>query len=233
VAARLVGEDPHTDLAVLKTDTRFPRALALAEARARMGQLVLAIGNPLRFEGSVSLGVVSALERELSGRHHVLEGLIQTDAAINPGNSGGPLVDVHGGVVGINTAMLAFAQGIGFAIPAHTVSWVTAALIQRGRIERPKLGIAARGEALAPRLAESLGQQRAVRVLRVEAGSPAAGAGVRAGDFILALDAAPTGAIDDIHRILVLSQARELALTFLRDGERRCCSVLPRFQQAA
>jgi serine protease Do len=136
--AEVVGHDAPTDLAVLRVEDRDLPVLPLAEGPLQVGQLVVAIGNPLRFERSVSLGVISALDRSLpAGRGVLLEGLIQTDAAINPGNSGGPLVDAAGRVVGINTAIIPWAQGIGFAIPARTASWVAAHLIQHGEIRRP------------------------------------------------------------------------------------------------
>src|SRR5207237_6842259 len=146
--AELVGADARTDLAVVRTSRPAPPPLALADSRpVEVGQLVMAIGNPLGFDRSVSLGVVSALYRELPTREGgLLEGLIQTDAAVNPGHSGGPLLDMDGRVIGINTAMLFPARGIGFAVPAHTASWVAAVLIQHGAVRRPYLGIAARGE---------------------------------------------------------------------------------------
>ena len=135
-----------------------PPPLELADSRGlQVGQLVMAIGNPLGFDRSVSLGVVSALFRELPTRDGVLEGLIQTDASVNPGHSGGPLLDMEGRVVGINTAMLTPARGIGFAVPAHTASWVAAVLIQHGEVRRPYLGIRARGEELGPALARDAG----------------------------------------------------------------------------
>ena len=160
-------------------DTRGPPPLQLADSRGvQVGQLVMAIGNPLGLDRSVSLGVVSALYRELPTRDGVLEGLIQTDAAVNPGHSGGPLLDMDGRVVGINTAMLTPARGIGFAVPAHTASWVAAVLIQHGEVRRPYLGIRARSEELEPALARDAGQARGVRVVGVEPGTPAAAGGL-------------------------------------------------------
>ncbi|HEV8549292.1 MAG TPA: trypsin-like peptidase domain-containing protein, partial [Polyangiaceae bacterium] len=137
VGAELVGDDPASDLAVVRLRSgNTPSLPLLEERRLRVGQLVLAIGNPLRFDRSVSLGVVSALDRTLpAGPGRSLEGLVQTDAAINPGSSGGPLLDAHGTAVGITTAVIPRARGIGFAIPAHTVSWVVAMLLKQGRIE--------------------------------------------------------------------------------------------------
>src|SRR6185369_3485938 len=145
IEADVIGRDEVTDLAVLKTGRPGP-ALPLAESGAvRVGQVVVALGHPYGFERSVTLGVVSAIERRLPGRDGaVLDGLIQTDAAINPGNSGGPLLSVRGQVVGINTAMLPFAQGIGFAVPASTAAWVAGLLMRHGEVRRRYLGIAAR-----------------------------------------------------------------------------------------
>jgi len=151
--ADVVGEDHASDLAVLRVGARGLSSLSLDESRRlRVGQLVLAIGNPLRFERSVSLGVVSAIDRSLPGPgRRPFEGLVQTDAAINPGNSGGPLLDARGAVVGINTAVIPRAHGLGFAIPAHTAAWVTAVLIRDGRVERPLLGISAQGMTSPPK----------------------------------------------------------------------------------
>jgi S1-C subfamily serine protease len=205
----------------------------VADADARVGQLVLAIGNPLRFERSVSLGVVSAIDRALPGRDGGLEGLIQTDAAINPGNSGGPLVDTEGRVVGINTAIIPFAQGIGFAIPSATANWVAAVLIQRGAVQRPRLGIAAAGEELAIRIAQSTGQPRALRVLRVEDPSPARTGGLRDGDLVLAADGKKITRVDELQRTMVLSQSRELLLEVWRKGQKRSVSIRPQRGKAA
>jgi S1-C subfamily serine protease len=231
--AEVVGWDAPTDLAVLRVQDRDLSVLPLAEGPLQVGQLVVAIGNPLRFERSVSLGVISALERTLpGGRGVVLEGLIQTDAAINPGNSGGPLVDASGRVVGINTAIIPWAQGIGFAIPARTASWVAAHLIQHGEIRRPLLGISARAEPLSPSLADELKQRRAVRVMGVGDGSPAARAGLREGDLLLAAGGAPVASVDDLQRALVHGGEREIALEVLRGDEKRSVRARPSFVDA-
>lgn len=227
--ARVVGDDPASDLAVLRTDARSLVSLPLADTRRlRVGQLVVAIGDPFRFQRSASLGIVSALDRTLPGpRRRPFEGLVQTDAAINPGNSGGPLLDTEGRVVGINTAVIPHARGIGFAIPAHTVSWVAAMLIKNGRIERPLLGIAASGEELVPALAEEAGQPRAVRVHDVGGDTPAAAAGLRKGDLVLAANANPVFTIDDLQRVMVLSGAPEVSLELLRGGKRVAVAAHP------
>jgi S1-C subfamily serine protease len=222
VRARRVGDDPPTDLAVLRVEAHGLPSLELAdERRLRVGQLVVAIGNPLRFERSVSLGVVSAIERSLPGpQGRPFEGLVQTDAAINPGNSGGPLLDATGAVVGINTAVIPRAHGLGFAIPAHTVSWVAAVLIARGKIDRPWLGIAASGVELAPALASDIGQPRALRVHTVGEGTPAKNAGLRQGDLVLRANQNPIYGVDDLQRVMVLAGSEELRLEFLREGDR-------------
>jgi serine protease Do len=229
MAGKLVGADDHTDLAVVRVEAALPAPLTLAEAEpVSVGQLVLAIGNPLGLERSVSLGVVSALFRTLpTNAGGVLEGLLQTDAAVNPGNSGGPLVDAEGRVVGITTAMLAYASGIGFAVPASTASWVAAVLIQKGHVQRPFIGIAARGEDLAPHLAVQTGQARAVRVLDVVTGTPAAESGLRKDDVLLAANGRRVATVDDLQRVLVLSAEPEVRLEVRRGGEDRRLFVRP------
>lgn len=227
-SAELVGADERTDLAVVRMPRPGPPPLALAERRVEVGQLVMAIGNPLGFDRSVSLGVVSALFRELPTRDTVLEGLIQTDAAVNPGHSGGPLLDMEGCVVGITTAMLVPARGIGFAVPAHTASWVAAVLIQSGAVRRPYLGIRARGEELGPALARDTGQARGIRVVGVEPGTPAADGGLTGGDLLLAANESPVATLDDLARVLVLSRPVTLDVELLRAGARRRLVLRPR-----
>jgi serine protease Do len=228
MAGKLVGADDHTDLAIVRVDARLPAPLALAESEAlRVGQLVVAIGNPLGFERSVSLGVVSALYRSLpTNAGGLLEGLVQTDAAVNPGNSGGPLVDVEGRVVGVTTAMLAYASGIGFAVPASTASWVAAVLIQKGEVQRPFLGITARGEDLGPQLAVQTGQARAVRVMGVGTGTPAAESGLLKDDVLLAANDRRVATVDDLQRVMVLS-GPEVRLAVRRGSEDRHLVVRP------
>jgi S1-C subfamily serine protease len=225
----LVGRDPRTDLAVVRVDAKSLTSLPLAEkSSVRVGQIVVAIGNPLWFERSVSLGVISALDRQLpAGKGKMLEGLIQTDAAINPGNSGGPLVDAKGRVVGINTAIIPYAQGIGFAIPAHTASWIAAVLMKNGEVRRPYLGIAARGIDLSRVVSKETGQPRAVRIIEVGDDSPAARAGLRDGDLLLAVNGTRIASIDDMQRVMVLSGAREVAIELLRGEARRSVNVVP------
>jgi serine protease Do len=233
VSARLVGADERTDLAVVRTPDAGSRPLPLADSRrVQVGQLVMAIGNPLGLDRSVSLGVVSALFRELPTRGGILEGLIQTDAAVNPGHSGGPLLDMEGRVVGINTAMLVPARGIGFAVPAETASWVAAVLIQQGEVRRPYLGIRARSEELDPILARDTGQARGVRVVGVEPGTPAAAGGLSGGDLLLAANDAPVATLDDLARVLVLARPVFVDVEVLRAGARRRLVVRPQSQAA-
>jgi serine protease Do len=230
---QLVGSDPTTDLAVLRVQADKLPSLPLATRAPAVGQVVIAMGNPLRLAGSVSLGVISALDRSLPTQGVLLEGLLQTDAAINPGNSGGPLVDAWGEVVGINTAIIPWAQGIGFAIPAQTAAWVAALLIQHGEVRRRYLGIAARGEALDPALAQQAGQPKAVRVLEVRPASPAASAGLVPGDLLLRMDGAALASVNDLQRGLVFAGDGEVRLELWRSGQRHALSIHPSFAQAA
>ncbi|MBK7860632.1 MAG: trypsin-like peptidase domain-containing protein [Archangiaceae bacterium] len=232
--ADVVGRDETTDLAVLRTG-RAGTALPLAEAGAvRVGQVVVALGHPYGFERSVTLGVVSAVERRLPGRDGaVLDGLIQTDAAINPGNSGGPLLSVRGQVVGINTAMLPFAQGIGFAVPASTAAWVAGLLMRHGEVRRRYLGIAARNESLAPALAEQVGQPRGVRVIDVGRGSPADSAGLARQDLLLQVNGTPVATIEDLQRTMAIDSAAEFALTVWQGNARQQRTVRPTVRAAA
>jgi S1-C subfamily serine protease len=229
LSAELVGDDPESDLAVLHVSGPRLLPLELHESRRlKVGQLVVAIGNPLRFEGTVTLGVVSALERALPGPRGVLfEGLVQTDAAINPGNSGGPLLDASGAVVGINTAVIPQARGLGFAIAAHSASWIAAVLMRRGRVERPLLGVAARGVDLSVADAERTGQTRAVRIHAVSPGSAAERAGLTAGDLLLHANAASLFGVDDLKRAMVLGEGQPVVLDVQSKRERRTLSIDP------
>jgi S1-C subfamily serine protease len=229
VQGELVGKDARTDLAVLRASATDLPPLPLAERRLRVGEVVIAIGNPLGFERSVSLGVVSALHRNLAGpQGEVLEGLVQTDAAVNPGNSGGPLLDARGAVVGVTTAMLPFASGIGFAVPASTAGWVASTLIHEGEVRRPFLGVAARGEDLEPGAAERLGRARAVRVLEVVEGSPAAAAGLKRGDLVVAAGGTAVETLDDVVRAMVLGHPEEIAAEVLRGEAHLTLHLRPR-----
>ncbi|MGC4094054.1 MAG: trypsin-like peptidase domain-containing protein [Polyangiaceae bacterium] len=234
--ATRVGSDPHCDLAVLRVPVSGLAPLALHEGRrARVGQLVLALGNPLRLEGSVSLGLVSAIDRSLPGPRggRPLEGLIQTDAAINPGSSGGPLLDAQGHVLGINTAVIAMASAIGFAVPAYTASWVTAMLIKNGSIRRPWIGIAASGVELGRRAAAVAERSRAVRIHEVVSGSPAARAGLAANDLLIDANQEPLASVGDLQRTLVLTEGSRLTLRYLRGNTLAELSLRPELPNAA
>jgi S1-C subfamily serine protease len=204
--AELVGEDPATDLAVVRVAAGGLPAAELGDSDSlRAGQLVIAIGNPLGFQATVTAGVVSALGRSLRGETgRPIENVIQTDAALNPGNSGGPLVDSRGRVVGINTAVIQGAQGICFAVPVNTARWVAGLLIKEGRVRRAFLGITGENRPLHVRVAREHGlpAPAGVGVVQVAPGSPAAGAGIEPRDVIVRLDETPTTGLDDIHRFL-------------------------------
>ncbi len=206
VAAVVAGRDPATDLAVLRAQAAsLPYAQLASDKSLRAGQLVVAVGNPYGFESTVSAGVVSALGRSLRSRQgRLIEGIVQHTAALNPGNSGGPLVDAHGAVTGINTAIIPMAQGIGFAIPAATAQWVLTQILTQGRVRRAWLGIAARDRPLDLRLvrALSLSATRAVEILSREKDGPAADSDLRPGDLIVAVNDSCVDGIDALHRHL-------------------------------
>jgi S1-C subfamily serine protease len=203
VAAIVVGRDPSTDLAVLRAQAgALPYARLSTGQPLRVGQLVVAVGNPFGFESTVSAGVVSALGRSLRSRQgRLIEGVVQHTAALNPGNSGGPLVDSHGRVVGINTAIIAMAQGIGFAVPAGTAQWVLTEILTQGRVRRAYLGVTVRDRALDLRLVRALGLpvRRAVEIVTRDEQGPAAEADVRSGDLIVAVNGVPVDGIDTLH----------------------------------
>ena len=206
VPAVVAGRDPATDLAVLRAQAgALPYARLASGLRLRAGQLVVAVGNPFGFESTVSAGVVSALGRSLRSRHgRLIEGVVQHTAALNPGNSGGPLVDAAGTIAGINTAIIAMAQGIGFAIPAATAQWVLTEILTQGRVRRAWLGVAARDRPLDLRLVRALGLHsgRAVEILSREPQGPAADSDLHPGDLIVAVGDQPLDGIDALHRCL-------------------------------
>jgi S1-C subfamily serine protease len=230
--ARVLGDDPDTDLALLRTElpAGTPAAALGDSRRLKRGQLVVAIGNPLGFESTVTAGVVSALGRSLrsvSGR--LIDDVIQTDAALNPGNSGGPLVSSAGEVVGINTAMIQRAQGICFAVASNTAVFVVSEFIAHGRVRRAHIGIAAETVPLPRRLALATGAgSRAIRVSEVEPGGPAASGGVLAGDLVLSLDGSPVEGADDLVRLLNAERiGRATTLALLRGGKVEHRTVMP------
>ncbi len=193
VKARVLGNDPHTDLALLRIvdDVSLPAARLGNSKGLRRGQLVVAIGNPLGFESTVTAGVVSALGRSLrSSTGRLIDDVIQTDAALNPGNSGGPLVSSRGEVIGINTAVIAGAQGICFAVASNTASHVVSEIVRHGRVRRAFIGVAGQTVPLPRRLALALGlaQTQGVAIASLEPDSPAAKAGLQPGNIVLALD---------------------------------------------
>src|SRR5580765_7298120 len=209
-SAQLAGDDPDTDLAVVRIDAPQLRHVRLADSEnLRVGQLVIAIGNPLGFEASVTAGVISALGRSMhaqSGR--LIDNIIQTDAALNPGNSGGPLANSAGEVIGVNTAMIRPAQGICFAIASNTAKFVAAWLIRDGKIRRSYIGVAGQNVPIHRRVVRfyNLAIETGVHVVSVEKDSPAAKAGLRVGDVIVAFNSQPIGSVHDLHKILVGEQ---------------------------
>jgi S1-C subfamily serine protease len=236
--ARVLGDDPDTDLALLRTDlpAGTPAAALGDSKKLKRGQLVVAIGNPLGFESTVTAGVVSALGRSLratSGR--LIDDVIQTDASLNPGNSGGPLVATSGEVVGINTAMIARAQGICFAVASNTAVFVVSEFIAHGRVRRAHIGIAAETVPLPRRLSLATGAgARAIRVSEVEPGGPAAAVGLLAGDLILSLEGIAIEGADDLVRLLGAGRiGRDTTISVLRGGqvERRTLKPVERRRQ--
>jgi S1-C subfamily serine protease len=233
LTAQVVGDDPDTDLALVRIDApvTLPAAALGNSKLLKRGQLVIAIGNPLGFESTVTTGVVSALGRSLRARSgRLIDDVIQTDAALNPGNSGGPLVSSRGEVVGINTAVIMGAQGICFAVAANTASFVLGELVRHGRVRRAYIGIAAQQFTLSRRrqLAAGLTQETAVMVATVEPKSPADRAGIASGDIILTLDGAAVTGADDLIRSLAGDKiARSIALEILRNGSRLTVSLIP------
>jgi S1-C subfamily serine protease len=230
--ATLVGDDPATDLAVLRlAGAGLPHAAFGSSRHLRVGQLVVAIGNPLGFQATVTAGIVSALGRTLRGASgRLIESVIQTDAALNPGNSGGPLVDGQGRVVGVNTAMIGGAQGICFAIGVDTAVDVVARLMRDGRVRRSRLGLSGQTTPLDTRLAARLRRQLASAVLisEVQAGSPAETGGLRSGDLLLAFDGELVANVDDLHRMLTAERAdRACAAEVLRQGKIETLTVTP------
>jgi len=230
--AQLTGDDPDTDLAVVRIDAPQLAHVRLADSEnLRVGQLVIAIGNPLGFEASVTAGVVSALGRSMhaqSGR--LIDNIIQTDAALNPGNSGGPLVNSAGEIVGVNTAMIRPAQGICFAIGSNTAKLVAGWLIKDGKIRRSYIGVAGQNVPIHRRIVRfyRLPLETAILVVSVEKNSPAERAGLRQGDLIVAFNDKPIGTVHHLHRVLVGEQINVGAsLTIIRHTEKLDVPILP------
>ena len=230
--AQLIGDDPETDLAVIRIDGSQLTHVRLADSESlRVGQIAIAIGNPLGFQASVTAGVISALGRSMysqSGR--LIDNIIQTDAALNPGNSGGPLVNSAGEVIGVNTAMIRPAQGICFAIASNTAKLVAGWLIRDGRIRRSYIGVAGQNVPLHRRVIRfyDLPLETGVLVASVEKDSPAQRAGLREGDIIVAFNERPIGTIHDLHKMLVSEQIGVVAkLVVIRHTEKLELSILP------
>jgi S1-C subfamily serine protease len=231
-SAQLIGDDPETDLAVIRIDASQLVHVRLADSESlRVGQIAIAIGNPLGFQASVTAGVISALGRSMysqSGR--LIDNIIQTDAALNPGNSGGPLVNSAGEVIGVNTAMIRPAQGICFAIASNTAKLVAGWLIRDGRIRRSYIGVAGQNVPLHRRVIRfyNLPLETGVLVVSVEKDSPAKHAGLREGDVIVAFNDRPIGTIHDLHKMLVSEQIGVPAkLLVIRHTEKLELSILP------
>jgi S1-C subfamily serine protease len=223
--ADLIGDDPDTDLAVVRIDAPALVPVTLGDSQLmRVGQLVVAIGNPYGFQATVTAGVVSALGRSLrstSGR--LIDNVIQTDAALNPGNSGGPLVTSRAEVIGVNSAIILPAQGICFAIAINTAKFVASRLIRDGKIRRGYIGVAGQNAPILRRIARfhQLAAESGILVLSIENQSPAQKAGLRVGDVIVAYDGIATAGIDDLHRLLTEKQVGlRSSLTVIRGTEK-------------
>ena len=229
----IVGDDPDTDLAVLRLDGEAGVSAKLGSSRAlRVGQLVIAIGNPFGFQATVTAGVVSALGRSLRARSgRLIDSVIQTDAALNPGNSGGPLVNSAGEVIGINTAIIAAAQGICFSISADTVEFVAGRLIRDGRVRRCYIGVAGQNVPLSRRSVRFHGLTRESGIL-VQSLAPdgaAQAGGLLSGDIIVEFDGLPVSDIDALHRLLTEERVgRAIPTTVLRRGEKITLTITPR-----
>jgi S1-C subfamily serine protease len=230
--AQLIGDDPDTDLAVVRVDAPQMQHVRLADSeKLRVGQLVIAIGNPLGFEASVTAGVVSALGRSMhtqSGR--LIDNIIQTDAALNPGNSGGPLVNSAGEVVGVHTAMIRPAQGICFAIASNTAKFVAGWLIKDGKIRRSYIGVAGQNVPIHRRIVRFYGLplETGVLVASIEKNSPAERAGLSQHDLIVAFNGQPIGTVHHLHKVLAGEQIDVSAtVTIIRHTEKLEISILP------
>jgi S1-C subfamily serine protease len=230
--AVLIGTDPATDLALIRAGgSSLPYAAMGDSSALRVGQLVIAIGNPFGFQSTISTGVVSALGRALrSADGRLIENIIQHTAPLNPGNSGGPLVDSRGRVVGLNTAIIPMAQGIGFSIPSDTAKWVVSQLLTLGRVRRGHLGIAAQQRPLARRMVRfyQLGADYGVEVMAVAPEGPASRGGVLKGDVIVAIEGHEVASVDHIHKFLAeWPVGNPVKLTIIRGQDRMEVEVVP------
>ncbi len=225
VDAKVIGDDPATDIALLKLASRdLPFAEVGDSSALRVGQLVIAIGSPLGLQSTVSTGVVSALGRTMRGLDgRLIENIVQHAAPINPGNSGGPLVNSRARVVGINTAIIASAQGIGFAVPSNTLSWVSSELIAHGRVRRRQLGIVAVNQQLNPKTVRrfDLLSDQVIQVVEVTRDGIADRAGIQSGDIIVSINERIITCVDDVHRLLMLlSKGDTIVVNIVRNDAR-------------
>jgi S1-C subfamily serine protease len=231
--AELVGDDPATDLALIRLAARELPHTELGDSEAlQVGQLVIAVGNPFGFRSTVSTGVVSALGRAMRSQEgRLIENVVQHTAPLNPGNSGGPLVDSRGRVVGVNTAIIALAQGLGFAVPGNTARWVASEILAHGRIRRLTLGIRAAVVAVPRSLARELDllSDQTVQVVEVLPDGPAAAAGLEPGDWIVSAAGRIVASTDDLHRVLsALPASGGVPIEVVRDERRIEVTVVPR-----
>ena len=230
LGAVAVGSDPPNDLAVVRADGSGLPFAALGDSSAlRVGQLAIAIGNPYGFQSSVSTGVVSATGRgmrSMDGR--LIENVIQHTAPLNPGNSGGPLVDSRGRIVGINTAIIGAAQGIGFAVPANTARHVVSQILAHGKVQRGYLGVSGRQRPLSRRVVRyfSLARESGVEIVSLDPDGPAAGSGILRGDILVEMNGHPVESVDDIHRMLSeIPVGNVVSIALLRGAERKTAEV--------
>lgn len=237
--ARPLGRDPDTDLAVLRAETSERLKFAqLADSKSlRPGQIAIAIGNPLGFQSTVTAGIISAVGRSLRAENgRLIDDVIQTDAALNPGNSGGPLVNSAGRVIGINTATIMGAQGLCFAVASNTAEYVLTQILSHGRVRRGWIGVAAERVTLPQKVRNALGlsQNGAIGIQSVQSGSPAEGAGLKAGDILVHLDGEVVSGIDDIARILDATRIeRTVVARVLRNSEILDIELVPKDRLAA
>jgi S1-C subfamily serine protease len=235
--AALIGDDPDTDLAVIRINaTNLGPARLGTSQKVKVGQLVIAIGNPYGFQCTVTAGVVSALGRSLrSGSGRLMDDVIQTDAALNPGNSGGPLVTSRAEVIGVNTAMILPAQGLCFATSVDTAKFVAGRLIRDGKVSRSYIGLAGQNIPLPRRFVRyfSLAVESGIMVVSYDRDSPAQKAGILEGDIIIGFDGYPIAGIDDLHKLLTEERiGRRSSLVVIRRNERLTLEVVPGESQA-
>ncbi len=226
--AKIVGTDPKTDIAVLEVSAKgikdvYKRIAKLGDSdKVRVGQLAIAIGNPYGLERTVTVGVISALKRSIGITQY--ESYIQTDAAINPGNSGGPLINIHGEVIGINTAIVASGQGLGFAIPINLAKWVMDQILKHGRVTRGWLGVVI--QEITPEIAEAIGVREGILIAQVMKESPADKAGLKVGDIIVALNGRKLESVRDLQfSIMKTKPGTVVTLTVIREGKKRNIKV--------